>query len=112
MWNSVAKVNEFSEQTLKTVIVDNKAIMISKVGDAFYAVDAICMHKFGYLPMGSIKDSCITCPAHGAQFDLKTGKMTKGRKPKDADPNLPLIPVPDLKAYLVKVENDDVKIDV
>jgi nitrite reductase/ring-hydroxylating ferredoxin subunit len=107
-WSTAAKIADFSEKTLKAVIVDGKPIIISKLNDRFFAIDAICPHKFGYLPMGSINGTCIVCPAHGAEFDFTTGKLTKGLAPE----KVLLKPITDLNTYEVIVEGEDLKVNI
>jgi len=109
-WKTVAKTIEFVDVSSRGFIVEDRPIMISKLDGRFYAIDAICPHKFGYLPMGSRNGDCITCPAHFAEFDLRTGKMTKGRV-SHASPDS-LIEVEDLKSYEVVVEGEEIKIKI
>jgi 3-phenylpropionate/trans-cinnamate dioxygenase ferredoxin subunit len=80
-----------------------REIAVVNLGDeGFRAVDAVCSHAHYYLDEGEVdvEERTIECPKHGSTFDLETGK-----------PNtLPaLVPV---EAFAVKVENDDVMIEV
>jgi nitrite reductase/ring-hydroxylating ferredoxin subunit len=34
---------------------------------------AVCTHQFTHLSEGEFEDSIVTCPLHGAKFDVKTG---------------------------------------
>lgn len=107
-WKNIAKTVEFGDGSIKAVIVDEKPIMLSRINGEFYAVDAICPHKFGYLPMGQVNQSCIVCPAHAAEFDLKTGKLTKGLDPARTLNK----PITDLISYELKVENGEIMINL
>jgi nitrite reductase/ring-hydroxylating ferredoxin subunit len=47
-------------------------------GDRF-AVTRRCRHLMADLADGSIDaEGCLTCPWHGAKYDVETGRMTKG----------------------------------
>src|SRR5271157_5955279 len=109
-WETVAKTDEFENRIVKTVIVADKPVMISKLEGKFYAVDALCTHMKGYLPAGKVEDGCVTCPVHRAQFDLKTGKMVK-----DVAGMIKTITgsgANDLKSYELEVEGEKIKIKI
>ena len=47
-------------------------------GDLF-AVTRRCRHLYADLADGSIdEDGCLTCPWHGAKYDVDTGRMVRG----------------------------------
>lgn len=47
-------------------------------GDLF-AVSRRCRHLYADLADGTIDDDgCLTCPWHGAKYDVKTGHMVRG----------------------------------
>ena len=43
-------------------------------GEAVHALEDSCPHLFGSLAEGMIRKGEVSCPLHGAQFDLATGK--------------------------------------
>ena len=47
------------------------------------AFSGFCTHSMGKLEGGRVEGDEITCPHHGARFDIRTGKA------KNACPNLP-----------------------
>ena len=74
----VAKVDEIPLGKMKHVEVNGKEIVISNVGGKFYAMDDRCGHMDARLSMGNVSsDSIVTCPFHGARFDVITGKKVK-----------------------------------
>ena len=74
----VGKVDEIPLGKIKYVEVQGKEIVISNVGGKFYAMDDRCGHMNARLSMGNISnDSIVTCPFHGARFDVTTGKKIK-----------------------------------
>ncbi len=47
-------------------------------GDLF-AVTRRCRHLYADLADGSVDDNgCLTCPWHGAKYDVETGRMVRG----------------------------------
>ena len=74
----VAKVDEIPLGKMKHVEVNGKEIVISNVGGKFYAMDDRCGHMNARLSMGNVSsDSIVTCPFHGARFNVTTGKKVK-----------------------------------
>ena len=55
--------------------------------------------------MGSLEGNVVTCPNHGAKFDVTTGKVVSGPKIAFLHPK-----IADEPTYLVKVENEDILI--
>ena len=70
----VAKVNDISDGKMKHVEVDGKEILIANVGSKFYAISDRCGHMNALLSMGNLTGNTITCPFHGAKFDITNGK--------------------------------------
>lgn len=106
-WISVGKTSDLEGRLLKTVMVGEKPIIISKIGERFYAVDSICTHAQGYLPLGKVENECITCPTHHAQFDLKNGKVVKNVR---GLVKVAIGGATDLTSYELKVEDGEIKI--
>lgn len=78
-------------------------IAVVNLGDeGFRAIDAVCSHEHYFLDEGEVDaEMCtIECPKHGSTFDLESGKPR----------SLPAIqPV---EVYDVKIDNDDILIEV
>lgn len=74
-------VNELKEGEGKRFIIDEVDVAIFKIKDEIFAVHNLCAHQHAaILYDGFIEDEYITCPAHGWQFSLRTGRMPEGRK--------------------------------
>ena len=74
----VAKVDEIPPGNMKHVELDGKEIVIANLGGKFYAMDDRCGHMNALLSMGNISnEGVVTCPFHGARFDINTGKKVK-----------------------------------
>jgi cytochrome P450/nitrite reductase/ring-hydroxylating ferredoxin subunit len=55
---------------------EGRPLLLSRLGERFFAIDAICSHAGGRLEDGEINNGCVICPIHGAIFDLTTGKAS------------------------------------
>ena len=74
----VAKIEEIPSGKMKHVELDGKEIVVANLNSKFYAMDDRCGHMNALLSMGNISnDSVVTCPFHGARFDITTGKKVK-----------------------------------
>jgi nitrite reductase/ring-hydroxylating ferredoxin subunit len=67
---------------------------VFNVEGGFCATQARCTHRQGPLSEGAVNGSTVTCPLHGAQFDVWTGAVLRGPA---TDP---------LKTYAVTVDGD------
>ena len=83
----------------KAVTLEGNAIALFNVGGTFHAIDNTCKHRGGPLGEGELDASQVTCPWHGWQYDVTTGECM-------TTPGLTQ------KKYNVKVEGDDVLIEV
>lgn len=56
------------------VTVGNKKIALFNVKGQYYAIDDACTHAGGSLSEGAVDGTMVSCPWHGATFDLTTGE--------------------------------------
>jgi nitrite reductase/ring-hydroxylating ferredoxin subunit len=70
----VAKISEIPSGKMKHTEVNGKEIMIANVNGKFYALTDRCGHMNALLSMGNLTGNTVTCPFHGAKFDVTTGK--------------------------------------
>jgi 3-phenylpropionate/trans-cinnamate dioxygenase ferredoxin component len=71
--------------------VGGRAIVIFNIAGQFFAIGDICTHDDGPLGDGDLEGYNIVCPRHGAEFDVRTGKVMQ------------MPAVVDVPAYPVKV---------
>lgn len=70
----VAEVNELQSVDRKSILVEDVPALLIRVGDHFYAIEDVCTHDGQPLTDGPILGNEITCPRHGARFDITTGR--------------------------------------
>lgn len=74
----VAKVDDLDEGELMAVEVDGEPVCLAKVEGCIYAFTDNCTHISGPLNEGELDGEILTCPWHGAQFNITTGKVLRG----------------------------------
>jgi len=58
----------------KTLVeVDGEMVALFHVDGAWHAIDDVCTHDGGPLADGELRNHTISCPRHGAKFDVRTG---------------------------------------
>jgi 3-phenylpropionate/trans-cinnamate dioxygenase ferredoxin subunit len=95
---SVAAVDEIIDGQRLFVEIDGLPIVLFKIAEQLFAIADVCSHDDGPLGDGELDGYEITCPRHGASFDVRTGKVI----------SLPAIV--DIPAYPTRVVDDQVEI--
>src|SRR5580704_6916625 len=57
--------------------VDDADVVLTRVGDEFFAVGAHCTHYHGPLAEGLVVGDTVRCPLHHACFSLRTGEAVR-----------------------------------
>ena len=69
---------EIPEGQSKAMKAGETKLVVYHLSDGFYATQARCPHVFASLGKGKIlKDKCVQCPLHRAEFDIRTGEVVK-----------------------------------
>jgi nitrite reductase (NADH) small subunit len=71
----VAETKDVSPGTAKVVQAEGRSIALFNVAGTFHAIDNTCTHRGGPLGEGELADEVVTCPWHGAKFNVKTGEV-------------------------------------
>lgn len=77
----------------------DKMVCVANVNGTITAMDNVCLHRGGPLGQGVIEGGKLVCPWHGWQWDPKTGAAVHAPEAK-------------VTVYPLKLENDDVLIEV
>lgn len=55
---------------------EEEDVTLFRVGDEVFATEDLCTHAEASLSEGEQAGYLITCPRHGGQFDIRTGRAT------------------------------------
>ena len=69
-----AKVSEIPVGSIKELQIGGNSVALANVGGTFYAISNTCLHRGGPLGQGQLEGTVVTCPWHGWQFDVTTGR--------------------------------------
>ncbi len=67
-------LEDIDDGAMIDLIVDDRPIVIFRRGDEVYALDDNCDHMDSPLAGGEVDEYVVTCPWHGAEFDIRTGE--------------------------------------
>lgn len=73
LWHSVCEIKAIAPGHGLQSTVGNRVLAVFNVDGKFYAIDDACSHAGGSLAEGPVAGSVVTCPWHGATFDILTG---------------------------------------
>jgi nitrite reductase (NADH) small subunit len=85
--------------TIREVDLEGKAIAVANVGGQFYAINNTCLHRGGPLGDGVLEGKIVTCPWHGWQYDVTSGKVSQN-------------PTVEVDRYPIEVRGDDLYVDI
>lgn len=97
-WVTVAQEGELQPGQYKSVEIEDQVVAVFNVEGEFYATDDVCTHDGGILTGGELNGKVITCPRHGAKFDVTSGEV---RQMPAFEP---------ISTYETRVEDGDVQV--
>ena len=77
-WHRVEPVDVPGEGRVRGVVVDGRAVALSRCGGVLGALENRCPHQGGPLGEGSIENGWLRCPWHGYDYDPLTGRPPEG----------------------------------
>jgi nitrite reductase (NADH) small subunit len=98
VWVNALKESELAAGQAKNVTLEGKEIALYNVEGTFYATDNTCLHAAGPLGEGTLDKETITCPLHGWQYNVTTGKHAFSEQK--------------LQTYEVKKENGEIQVNI
>ena len=100
----VGKVGDFPPRTVKSLVIQDKPIMILNIDGSLRAMDGVCSHARGTFEE-VLEGNVVRCSKHGAEFDARTGKNLK-------KPRIPFSKAADLRTYPVVIEGESVIVEI
>src|SRR5262249_52652404 len=99
-WQRVASLSEIDVDGVLGVDVNGSPVALYRLSSEVFATSGICTHALALLSEGFVEAGRIECPLHQGQFDVRSGKALCAPVTED------------LRTYAVKLEGDDVFIDM
>lgn len=99
-YSRFCQVSDLPPESKKAAKVNDVWVLVCHTGGRYYAVSNICSHATRPLLMGRVRHCTITCPVHGARFNLETGDAL----------NLPA--TKPIATYAVRVVEDWIEVQV
>jgi toluene monooxygenase system ferredoxin subunit len=98
-FTKVASYSDLWDGERRCFSLEGRRVFLIKVEGRVYAYENRCAHRELPIGTGRLEGYVLTCPVHEWQYDIRSGR---GVNPDGAW----------LRAFPLKVENDDVLIDV
>jgi nitrite reductase/ring-hydroxylating ferredoxin subunit len=70
---ALGDLSKLTEGEVHTCTADRFDVMLCRVAGRLYALEDVCSHADTTLSDGLLRGHVITCPLHGAQFDVRDG---------------------------------------
>jgi len=97
----VGKTSEVQDGKLMHITEGGKEIVVTKLDGNYYAMDNVCTHAGADLHEGELSNNELTCPWHGAKWDIKTGNLISF--PQKLKP---------LQSHKISIENETLYIEI
>lgn len=92
------KLAELPPGAIKEAKVGLREVALANVGGKVYAINNTCLHMGGPLGEGTLEGKIVTCPWHGWQFDVTTGKEAQN-------------PSAGVACYATEIRGDEIFVD-
>lgn len=98
-WIAVASVTALAPESARVVRANGLELALIHSSDGIIAMDNACPHSGGALGEGRVQGQTITCPLHGWQFDIRSGKCLSEKQAAQ-------------RLYATKIAEDQVWVEV
>ena len=96
----VASVGAVPPGTGRAFSVEGRTLAVFNIGGRFLAIDDRCSHDCASLAEGGLEGTTVTCPRHGAEFDVTSGRA------------LCLPAVEDVRSFPVFLNGDMIEVEL
>jgi nitrite reductase/ring-hydroxylating ferredoxin subunit len=96
----VMKLAELPPGSMRACLIGAREIVVCRSREGVFALDNICTHAHARLCEGRLRATRLTCPLHGATFDIRNGR------PLSSPAEIPLL------THAVRVVEDSIEVEV
>ncbi|MGH9730816.1 MAG: Rieske (2Fe-2S) protein [Candidatus Acidiferrales bacterium] len=93
------RIEEIPAGEIGVLTVGGKPVAVANIDGKLFAINSVCLHHGGPLGDGELDGTLVSCPWHGWQYDVTTGKLAQ--QPSDG-----------VECYPVELRGDEVFVDV
>ncbi|HUL45478.1 MAG TPA: non-heme iron oxygenase ferredoxin subunit [Steroidobacteraceae bacterium] len=72
---AVMKLGELPLGSMRARVVGGRELVICHTREGVFALDNICTHAHARLSEGRLRATRLSCPLHGACFDVRDGRV-------------------------------------
>jgi len=72
---AVMKLAGLGVGSMRACAVGGRELVICHTREGVFALDNICTHAHARLSEGRLRSTRLTCPLHGASFDVRDGRV-------------------------------------
>ena len=94
-----ARKEDVPPGSIREFQLDGTTIALANVDGKFYAINNTCLHRGGPLGEGELEGKVVTCPWHGWQYDVTSGKVVMN-------------PSVGVDCYRLELRGDDIFVNV
>jgi 3-phenylpropionate/trans-cinnamate dioxygenase ferredoxin subunit len=81
-WRRLLPVADVPAATARTVRLGTDHVLVCRLASGqVHVLEDVCSHDDAPLGDQVLSDGCVTCPRHGAQFDVATGEVRRSPAP-------------------------------
>lgn len=99
-WIPIAKTYDLKPGEAVQIPLQGRSLALFQLEGEYYIIDDACSHAGGSLAEGAIAGDVVTCPWHGATFDIRTGE------------SLSMPAHEGVAVYKVRVTGDDIEVEI
>lgn len=74
-WHTLNDFDELAPGEVGEAFVEGTILVLANIEGELHAMDGICAHQGGPLGKGKLVGCVLTCPWHGWQYDVGSGKQ-------------------------------------
>ncbi|HXY98054.1 MAG TPA: non-heme iron oxygenase ferredoxin subunit [Steroidobacteraceae bacterium] len=74
-FETVMKLAELPLGSMRARVVGGRELVICHTREGVFALDNICTHAHARLSEGRLRATRLSCPLHGACFDVRDGRV-------------------------------------
>jgi nitrite reductase (NADH) small subunit len=95
----ICKITDLKAGCAKGVEINGNSVALFNIDGSYHAINDICGHRGGPLSEGELDGTTVICPWHGWRYNVTNGENE-------------LLPALPTEKYQLKVEDDDILIDL